>query len=230
MSITEFFRGKVLLITGGTAFLGQPMLAKILTSLPDVKKIYLLIRKRVESNGRITTAQERLENELLTSDVFDVLRDTRGSEFETWAKEKVTAVEGDLTDEHLGFSDETYNNLQNEIDVFINIAGLVDFDPPFDASLKGNALAAKHAITFARGCSDIVFLHVSTAYVCGKEPKRVEEELHPSFEKFASQHNKNSDTVIPTTLTEEIDYLLSLNQSIRNEAGFSLKNYLSSNR
>ena len=218
MSITEFFRGKVLLITGGTAFLGQPMVAKILTSLPDVKKIYLLIRKRVESNGRITTAQERLVNELLTSDVFDVLRDARGSEFQTWAREKVTAVEGDLTDEHLGFSDETYNNLQNEIDVFINIAGLVDFDPPFDASLKGNALAAKHAITFARGCSDIVFLHVSTAYVCGKEPKRVEEELHPSFEKFASRHNENSDTFIPTTLTEEIDYLLSLNQSIRNEA------------
>lgn len=218
MSITEFFRGKVLLITGGTAFLGQPMVAKILTSLPDVKKIYLLIRKRVESNGKITTAQERLENELLTSDVFDVLRDTRGSEFETWAKEKVSAVEGDLTDEHLGFSDETYSRLQNEIDIFINIAGLVDFDPPFDASLKGNALAAKHAITFARGCSDIVFLHVSTAYVCGKEPKRVEEKLHPPFEKFAAQHNENSDTSIPTTLTEEIDYLLTLNQSIREEA------------
>lgn len=218
MSITEFFRGKVLLITGGTAFLGQPMVAKILTSLPDVKKIYLLIRKRVESNGKITTAQERLENELLTSDVFDVLRDTRGSEFETWAKEKVSAVEGDLTDAYLGFSDETYRRLQNEIDVFINIAGLVDFDPPFDASLKGNALAAKHAITFARGCSDIVFLHVSTAYVCGKEPKRVEEELHPPFEKFASRHNENSDISISTTLTEEIDYLLSLNRSIREEA------------
>ena len=218
MSITEFFRGKVLLITGGTAFLGQPMVAKILTSLPDVKKIYLLIRRRVESNGKITTAQERLENELLTSDVFDVLRETRGSEFETWAREKVSAVEGDLTDEHLGFSDATYRTLQNEIDIFINIAGLVDFDPPFDASLKGNALAARHAITFARGCSDIVFLHVSTAYVCGKEPRKVEEELHPSFEKFAVRHNENTDDTIPTTLTEEIGYLLSLNQSIRDEA------------
>ncbi len=218
MSITEFFRGKVLLITGGTAFLGQPMVAKILTSLPDVKKIYLLIRKRVESNGRITSAQERFENELLTSDVFDVLQDSRGSEFATWAKEKVAVVEGDLTDEHLGFSDETYSRLQNEIDIFINIAGLVDFDPPFDASLKGNALAAKHAITFARGCSDIVFLHVSTAYVCGKEPKRVEEELHPPFEESTSRHNENSDISIPTTLTEEIDYLLTLNQSIREEA------------
>ena len=38
MSITDFFRGKVLLITGGTAFLGQPMVAKILTALPEVER------------------------------------------------------------------------------------------------------------------------------------------------------------------------------------------------
>lgn len=218
MSITDFFNGKVLLITGGTAFLGQPMVAKILTSLPEVKKIYLLIRQRVESNGKVTTAQERLEKELLTSDVFDMLRDFHGEGFETWVKERVSAVEGDLTDELLGFSNETYRTLQNEVDVFINIAGLVDFDPPFDASLKGNALAAKHVITFAKGCSDVVFLHVSTAYVCGKQAGVVREELHPPYEHFAKQHNEEIDTPIPSTLSEEIDYLLTLNQSIRDEA------------
>ena len=157
MSITDFFRGKVLLLTGATAFLGQPMIAKILTSLPDVQKIYLLIRSRVDSNGKVTTAQERFEKELITSDVFDALRRLHGAQFETWVKEKVTAVEGELTDERLGFSDADYQRLQNEVDVFISIAGLVDFDPPFDASLKGNALAAKHVVTFAKGCSDAVF-------------------------------------------------------------------------
>ena len=143
MSITDFFRGKVLLITGGTAFLGQPMVAKILTDLPDVQKIYLLIRNRVESNGKVTSAQERFEKELLTSDVFNALRQRHDTQFESWVAEKVTAVEGELTDELLGFSPDDYQRLQNEVDVFINIAGLVQFDPPFDASLKGNALAAK---------------------------------------------------------------------------------------
>ena len=61
MSITDFFRGKILLITGGTAFLGQPMVAKILTALPDVQKIYLLIRSRTDNTGKHISAKERLE-------------------------------------------------------------------------------------------------------------------------------------------------------------------------
>ncbi|MYG00622.1 AMP-binding protein [Candidatus Poribacteria bacterium] len=218
MSITDFFYGKVLLITGGTAFLGQPMVAKILTTLPDVQKIYLLIRSRVESNGKVTSAKERFEKELLTSDVFDALRQIHGDQFETWVKGKVAPVEGELTDERLGFNDEDYQRLQNEVDVFINIAGLVQFDPPFDASLKGNALAAKHVVTFAKGCSNAIFLHVSTAYVCGDNPGTVPEELHPPYEQYAQQQNEKSETKIPSTLSEEIDYLLTLNQSIRDEA------------
>lgn len=218
MSITEFFSGKVLLITGGTAFLGQPMVAKILTSLPDIQKIYLLIRSRTESNGKVTSAQERFEKELITSDVFDELRQQHGEKFEDWITEKITAVEGELTDGRLGFSDVDYSRLQNEVDVLINIAGLVQFDPPFDASLKGNALAAKHVVTFANGCSNVVFLHVSTAYVCGDRPGKVQEELHLPYEQFAQKHHEKTGKIIPGTLSEEIDYLFTLNQSIRDEA------------
>ncbi len=218
MSISDFFHGKVLLITGGTAFLGQPMVAKILTSLPEVKKIYLLIRSRVESNGKVTSAQERFDKELITSDVFDALREVHGENFEAWVKEKIEPVEGELTDARLGFNDDDYHRLQNEVDIFINIAGLVQFDPPFDASLKGNAFAAKHVVTFAKGCSNAVFLHVSTAYVCGDNPGKVSEELHLPYEQFAQQHNEKSETKIPSTLSDEIDYLLTLNQSIRDEA------------
>lgn len=217
MSIVEFFRGKVLLVTGGTAFLGQPMVAKILTSLPDVKHIYLLIRNRTESNGKIITAEQRFKNELLTSDVFDELRKIHGTDFETWVSGKVTPVEGELTDERLGFSDALYEQLQNEVDIFFNIAGLVQFDPPFDASLKGNALAARHTMTFAKGCSNAVFLHVSTAYVCGDNPGTVAEELHPPYEQFAQEFSVKTGNSIPATLSEEINYLQTLSQSIRDE-------------
>ena len=217
MSITDFFRGKVLLITGGTAFLGQPMVAKILTTLPDIQKIYLLIRSRTDTTGKHTSAQERLENELLTSDVFAALRRLHGDNFDAWAQEKLTAVEGDLTHEHLGFSDAEYQRLQNEVQVFINIAGLVDFDPPFDDSLWGNALAAKHVVNFARGCKDAVFLHVSTAYVCGDTPGRVPEELPLPYEHYATQHREKTGMTIPETLSEEIEGLLSLSSATRAE-------------
>ena len=217
MSITDFFRGKVLLITGGTAFLGQPMVAKILTALPDIQKIYLLIRRRTDTTGKHTSAQERLENELLTSDVFASLRRLHGENFDAWAQQKLTAVEGDLTDEHLGFSDTEYQRLQDEVQVFINIAGLVDFDPPFDDSLWGNALAAKHVVNFARGCQDAVFLHISTAYVCGDNPGRVLEELPPPYEDYAIQHREKTGMAIPETLSEEIEGLLSRSAAIRAE-------------
>ena len=217
MSITDFFRGKVLLVTGGTAFLGQPMVAKILTALPDVQKIYLLIRSRTDTTGKHTSAQERLANELLTSDVFASLRRLHGENFDVWAQQKLVAVEGDLTHEHLGFSDAEYQRLQSEVQVFINIAGLVDFDPPFDDSLWGNALAAKHVVNFARGCQDAVFLHVSTAYVCGDTPGRVPEELPLPYERYAAQHREETGMAIPATLSEEIEGLLSLSATVRAE-------------
>ena len=218
MSITDFFRGKVLLITGGTAFLGQPLIAKILTALPDVEKIYLLIRSRTDASGKRTSAQERLENELLASDVFASLRRLHGENFTEWALQKLTAVEGELTDENLGFSDTDYQRLQREVQVFINVAGLVDFDPPFDDSLWGNALAAKHVVTFAKGCQDTVFLHVSTAYVCGNKPGHVPEELPIPYKQYAAAHREKTGVSIPETLSEEIDGLLSLSATIRAEA------------
>ena len=218
MSIADFFRGKVLLITGGTAFLGQPLIAKILTALPDVKKIYLLIRSRTDASGKRTSAQERLENELLASDVFASLRRLHGENFNAWALRKLTAVEGELTDENLGFSDTDYQRLQNEVQVFINVAGLVDFDPPFDASLWGNTLAAKHVVNFAKGCQDAVFIHVSTAYVCGNTPGHVPEELPIPYQQYAAAQREKTGTSMPETLSEEIDELLSLSTAIRAEA------------
>ena len=217
MSITDFFRGKVLLITGGTAFLGQPLIAKILTAIPDVEKIYLLIRSRTDAAGKRSSAQERLENELLTSDVFATLRRQHGENFDTWALQKLAAVEGDLTDERLGFSDADYQRLQNEVQVFINVAGLVDFDPPFDDSLWGNALAAKHVVNFAKGCRDVVFLHVSTAYVCGDKPGPVPEELPPPYEQYAADYREQTGVALPETLSEEIEGLLALSGVIRAE-------------
>ena len=218
MSITDFFRGKVLLITGGTAFLGQPMVAKILTALPEVEKIYLLIRSRTDKTGKPTSAQERLENELLASDVFASLRRLHGDNFDEWAQQRLVAVEGELTHERLGFSNAEYQRLQNEVQVFINIAGLVDFDPPFDDSLWGNALAAKHVVNFAKGCRDTVFLHISTAYVRGSESGRVPEELPLPYPQYAAQHQEKTGMAIPQTLSEEIEGLLSLSTAIHAEA------------
>ena len=46
MSVLEFYKGKIILITGTSGFLGKGILEKCLRVLPDVEKIFLLIRSK----------------------------------------------------------------------------------------------------------------------------------------------------------------------------------------
>uniref|UniRef100_J3MV94 Fatty acyl-CoA reductase n=1 Tax=Oryza brachyantha TaxID=4533 RepID=J3MV94_ORYBR len=57
--IIEYFKGKSILITGATGFLGKILVEKILRVQPDVKKIYLLVRAIDEAS-----AKQRVQSEL----------------------------------------------------------------------------------------------------------------------------------------------------------------------
>ena len=217
-TIPEFFSGKVILIAGATGFLGQALVAKILAALPDVKRIYLLIRSQTESNGERRTAADRLENEVFTSSAFTKLKQIHGERFNGWVREKVCAVEGDMAYERLGLSDADYETLQREVQIFINSGGLVKFDPPIDASLQSNVLGSKYAVELARSCNDAVFLHVSTAYVRGVQPGKVPEELHPPYETYAEQYQVEKGEAIPGTLEAEIEDVQRLSEQVRSEA------------
>ena len=217
-TIPEFFHGKVVLIAGATGFLGQALVAKILTALPDVKRIYLLIRSQTGTDGEKRTATDRLENEVFTSSAFAKLKQIHGEQFDGWIREKICAVEGDMAYERLGLSDNDYETLQREVQIFINSGGLVKFDPPIDASLQSNVLGSKYAVELARGCNDVVFLHVSTAFVRGVQPGKVPEELHPPYETYAEQYQAEKGEAIPGTLEAEIEDIQQLSEQVRDEA------------
>ena len=74
--IAEFLKGKRLLVTGATGFLGQPLVEKILWAAPGVERIHVLIRAKRPFGGQVLSPQERLEREIFPSSVFDRLRDT----------------------------------------------------------------------------------------------------------------------------------------------------------
>lgn len=44
--IGNYFSGKSIFITGGTGFLGQSLIERLLSSTPSVGKIYILIRAK----------------------------------------------------------------------------------------------------------------------------------------------------------------------------------------
>ena len=217
-TISEFFHGKVILIAGATGFLGQALVAKILTALPDVKRIYLLIRSQTGADGEKRTATDRLEKDVFASSAFAQLQQIHGERFDGWVREKVCAVEGDLAYERLGLSDTDYATLQREVQVFINSGGLVKFDPPIDASLQSNVLGAKYAVELAKNCNNAIFLHVSTAFVRGVQPGQVPEELHPPYETYAEQYQAEKGEAIPATLDAEIEDIQRLSERVRNEA------------
>ena len=217
-TIPEFFHGKVILIAGATGFLGQALVAKILTALPDVKRIYLLIRSQTVASGEKRTATDRLENEVFASSAFAKLKQIHGEQLEEWLREKVYAVEGDMAYERLGLSDTDYEMLQREVQIFINSGGLVKFDPPIDASLQSNVFGAKYAVELAKSCNDAIFLHVSTAFVRGVQPGKVPEELHPPYETYAEQYQAEKGEAIPGTLDAEIEDIQRLSEQVRIEA------------
>jgi 1-acyl-sn-glycerol-3-phosphate acyltransferase len=177
--IQEFFADKTILITGATGFLGKVLLEKMLRSLPEIRRIYLLIRPRQRSS-RVKTAALRFRSEVLRSSIFDRLRRDLGEGFQDYVNAKVSVVEGDLTLERLGLCDADYQRLSEEVEVLINSAATVEFDERLDLALDLNALGPLRTVGFARDCWRLqAFVHISTCYVSGNATGWSREEVRP---------------------------------------------------
>lgn len=44
--IKDFYEGKAVLITGGTGFVGKVVVEKFFRSLPNIRRMYLLVRPK----------------------------------------------------------------------------------------------------------------------------------------------------------------------------------------
>lgn len=177
--IQEFFADKTVLITGATGFLGKALLEKLLRALPDVRRIYLLIRPKQRST-RTKTGEHRFRTEVLKSSIFDRLRRERGDGFEDFVHSKVAVVEGDLVEDRLGLSQEDYELLRQEVEVFINSAATVEFDERLDHALTLNALGPRRTLDFVKQCKRLqAFIHISTCYVSGKVKGWAREAVEP---------------------------------------------------
>ena len=81
-------RGKRVLITGTTGFLGKVVLEKLIRAVPDIGAIYLLIR----GNKRHPDARSRFLEEIATSSVFDRLREADSEAFDAFLEERIHCV------------------------------------------------------------------------------------------------------------------------------------------
>ncbi|GAB4229810.1 MAG: hypothetical protein Kow00109_01280 [Acidobacteriota bacterium] len=207
--IRDFLRDKVILITGATGFLGQPLVEKILWVAPDVRRIYVLIRPKFLFGGRQISPEQRLEKELFNSTAFERLRYRLGSEFDQFVRDKVRAIAGDLAQEQLGLSGEAAQRLRSEIDIVINSAAVVSFDAPLDEALEMNVRGAERVASFAASCAHARLLHISTAYVCGAAQGDVPEDLHQDAQESGAAKDE-----FPTRKIHDIDREIAAIESI----------------
>jgi len=165
--IAEFYAGRTILLTGGTGFLGQGLAAKILRSLPGIRRLYVLVRPRRLPGGVVRPAAERLETELFGAAVMARFRREDPPGFAS-ARERTRAVDFDMSAPDLGLDPAVRAELVDEVDCIIGAAATVVFDEPLDRAIQVNTLGPLRLLEFARQCrKQVVYVHVSTAYVSG---------------------------------------------------------------
>ncbi|XP_062083691.1 probable fatty acyl-CoA reductase 4 isoform X2 [Humulus lupulus] len=173
MESMQFLENKTILITGATGFLAKLFVEKILRVVPNVKRLYLLLRAS-DSN----TARQRMHTEVIGKEVFRVLREERGKDFDEFINEKLIAVAGDIAYEDLRIEDVNLRHqLWDNLDIILNSAATTDFYERYDVSLAINTMGVVHMLNFAKKCLKLkTFLHVSTAYVCGEVKGIIQEK------------------------------------------------------
>lgn len=167
-AIVDFYQNRSVLITGGSGFIGKVLIEKLLRTCPGIRRIFVLIRPKWGKEPH-----ERL-GELLNSPLFDDVR-RRGINVE----QRVLLVEGDVTEPHLGLSEQNLLRIMNEVSVIYHSAATVKFDEPLKQSVGINIAGVKNMIEICRKIPQLAALvHVSTAYAnCDK--REIDEHIYP---------------------------------------------------
>ena len=176
LSVRKTLGGKNILLIGVTGFIGKVWLAQLLNEVPQIGRIYVLIRRQ-----RATTAMRRFEKIFEESPVFDPLHKRLGDRFAKYISERVEVIEGDVSQSGLGIAPEKRARLMRNLDLVVNSSGLTDFNPDLRDALASNVAPVLHLIEFLRGSDHAGLMHLSTCYVVGGKDGRVVEEVHPNY-------------------------------------------------
>ena len=176
LSVRKALAGKQIMLIGVTGFIGKVWLVNLLSDLPEIGRVYLLIRRQ-KSNPAV----RRFEKIVEESPVFDPLHERYGGKLPQFLADRVEVLEGDASQPGLGLDLQAAARVSKNLDVIINSSGLTDFNPDLRDALATNVDAALHILDFVRKSDHAGLLHLSTCYVAGARDGRVSETLRPNY-------------------------------------------------
>jgi long-chain acyl-CoA synthetase len=173
LSLHDIYRGRRIFILGATGFVGKVVLSMLLHRFPEIGRVYVMVRR-----GSGTSSEDRFWNNVITSPVFDPLREAHGGAegMATFLREKVRVVDGDITEHTLGLTEEQAAEVAGDIDVVLNSSGKVTFNPPLESALRTNVQGTKNVIAFVKRMKRPALIHTSTCFVAGNRSDEVWED------------------------------------------------------
>ena len=164
--ISATFRQHEILLTGANGFLGKVLLGMLLDRYPDLKGLHVVIRPR-----KNLTAEARFDKEILHSPALRTVVESRGADF---VRRKVVVWSAELGELDAADDPTPIEAWTGRVGLIVHCAGLVEFFPPLDESLRANVDSTEQIVRLARRIG-AKLLHVSTCYVAGQTEGLVEE-------------------------------------------------------
>ena len=169
-SPTEIYKDRKVFLIGSTGFLGKVTLSMLLHRFPNVGRVYVTVRARSPEES-----ETRFWNNVITAPPFDPLRERYGDALDGFIRDKVVVVNGDIAEGNLGFTEEEAQRIAGDLDVIINSAGNVTFNPTLESGLRTNVVGTQNVIAFAKRMKRPALVHISTCFVAGNRSGAVWE-------------------------------------------------------
>ncbi|CRK92411.1 CLUMA_CG005971, isoform A [Clunio marinus] len=171
VSISQFYSGKSILVTGATGFMGKVIVEKLLRDCGDLKRIYILIRMKrgVDSFRRY---QDYVEDT-----IFKKIREIAPERLK-----KISLIKGDTSQENLAIDPSDEEELIENLNIIFHCAAKAKFSLPLREALSFNTVGTLRVLQLATKIKNLlVFSHVSTSYCCPNQ-RILEERYQPACE------------------------------------------------
>src|SRR5919107_1558899 len=215
LSPTEIFKGRNIFIIGSTGFLGKVTLSMLLHRFPNIGRVYVTVRARSAEES-----ETRFWNNVITPPPFDPLRARYGDAFEGFIRDKVAIVGGDIGETNLGYTEDEARAIADDVDVVLNSAGNVTFNPTLESGLRTNVVGTENVIKFTKRMKRPALVHVSTCFVAGNRSGAVWES-DPVIGYFPRRREADMEGV-QFSVDQEIADCAKLAERVRDEARDSM--------